>query len=161
MTLRQFIDRDKKLAAIAEGKLPKATVEKMGAFAIATLVAASARSGGVKASAGAFKFKPPRAAKGFAFAKVVGFGFASLDEHGSYKKPHGYDIEPSYGIGRGQYGKSRQILGSKKRNFAAAYVHHPPIKAHPYVDGASILIGKEFERLADLETAKVLIGVFV
>ena len=159
MTLGQFLRKTGELER-GEEKLPTAAVAKMGAFGIATLVAGSRQSGGVKASAAAFKFKPPRPTKGFAMGKIVGFGFATLDEHGSYKKPHGYDIEPQYGIGRGIYGKNRAILGSKARNFAAAYVHHPPIKAHPYADAAQIVIGKEFEKVADLEQVKLLVSVF-
>ena len=84
--------------------------------------------------------KGPSGARGFSSAAVVGFGFAVLDEYGSYKKPDGYEEEPSwkYGVSTGV---ARPILGNRKTGFAAAYVHHPAQKAHPYVSGAEQLIG--------------------
>lgn len=144
-------------ASALENNLPREAVLKVGKYAIKTMAEASKRSGGVKAPASQFALKLPAPAKGFAAGAVVGFGFAVLDEHGSYKKPKGYDIEPQYGIGRGIYGKNRAILGNKGKGFAAAYVHHPPIKAHPYSAVASVVIGREFERVADLEQVKVLL----
>ena len=142
------------LAKISDGRLPKAVIDQVGAKAIGILSAASKASGGVWAAPSQFKVKHNTRA---GTARIVGWGFAVLDEYGSFKKPHGYAIEPSYGVGRGQYGKSRQILGNKSRGFAAAYVdRHPPIKAHPFEHVAEPLIGALMEKAMDLETIKAL-----
>lgn len=155
-TVQAFQRTLNELAKISDGELPKSVIDQVGAKAIGILSAASKASGGVWAKPSQFKVKHNSRA---GTARIVGWGFAVLDEHGSFKKPHGYTIEPSYGIGRGQYGKNRQILGNKKTGFAAAYVHHPAIKAHPFEDAAEPAIYALMDAAMDLQTIKALAKV--
>lgn len=158
MTLRQYLDSCKKAEAATQ-KLPAPVLAGLGETAIAALTAASAASGGVKATD--FHYRKPRSGQGQASAAIVGSGFAVLDEFGSYKKPRGYEIEPQYGIGRGIYGKNRAILGNKRTGFAAAYVtKHPPIKAHPYVAKAEVVIAQAADKAFDAAMVGVLLKAF-
>lgn len=156
-TPRQFVSACKEADALTT-KLPAPVLAGLGEIAIGALTGASAASGGVKAKD--FHFKKPRGGAGQASAVVVGSGFAVLDEYGSYKKPNGYDIEPQYGIGRGIYGTNRAILGNKRKGFAAAYVHHPAIKAHPYVSKAEVVIGQAADKAFDTAVLGALLKAF-
>lgn len=180
MTVAQFAGKLEDLAQVADTRLTKLTLEKTGKKAIAVMVAASASSGGVRAPASQFKVKGPSQGKGYSSAAVVGWGFAVLDEAGSYNKPHGYTEAPKK-AGKRQinprnkraaanyeararaaaraFGYSKAILGNKATGFAAAYVNHPPQKAHPFVAQSEPVIGVIVEKALDVETIAALAKV--
>lgn len=175
-TPKGFAHATEKMANLAAGDIPHATLRNTGEKVRGIAAAASASSGGVKAPPTQFKFKPPKTtSEGTWQARVVGFGFAVLDEFGSYKKPRGYTEAPrkggygQTGLGRSlkenakgrrvsaatqerrgvaaarYFGYSKVMLGDKATGFAAAYVHHPPIKAHPFQAGVVAAAGPVLE----------------
>ena len=121
------------LAALQD-TLPAAEMTALAEAAKKLLVAASAKSGGVKAGERSFVVRRPTKRNGYASAVLVGRGFATLDEYGSYKKPGGYYEEAHAGY---------VLAGKPSSNWSgfAASVFHPAEKAHPYADGAAVEIG--------------------
>lgn len=152
-----------------QDSLPTQALKQSIEASKATLVAASAASGGISAKESEFRDRWVRRSPGYADATIRGRGFAVLDEFGSYKSPKGYAIAPKK-FGKRQtnskrasfetrarsaarsLGYSRVMLGNPATGFAAAYVtNHPPIKAHPYVGAAERIIGDIVERAATAE----------
>lgn len=119
-----------------EQALPAATMKGLAEAGKQLLIDASSSSGGVKAREDQFSLRLPKKANGYASQAIVGKGFAVLDEYGSYKKPGGWDIDPGFAFNAAKgTAKQGRVLADGK-GFFAAYVHHPPLKAHPFVGKA-------------------------
>lgn len=158
-TPRQFAVATSKFEKLQDG-LPASAIPPLAEEARKILAAASHSSPGVKATESEFRLVRPTAKNGYASARIVGRGFAILDEYGSYKQPAGYDIDPSFTFNASTgVAKQGRVLADGK-GFFAAYVHHPPIKAHPYVTKATIVIEKAVDATFEKATSAIILAAF-
>lgn len=132
-TLKSFAVAIEDLAALEE-KLPAREIGPLAKAGQKILVDASARSGGIKAGERSFVLRKPTKRNGYASVKLVGRGFAVLDEYGSYKSPAGYYQEAAGGY---------VLAGPPTANWSgfASSVFHPPQEANPYLAEATAQIG--------------------